>query len=185
MKYINLENECKGSFRVENSKLFQSQNFANVWIVLKLKLSISVSLIKHRRIFNSTAVRERRRDTYVKWCLNCLITVTTYDTMKRTVVINWIISSYVRYHQLRVSSIGRACIIMNWFRRENMHGLRKRSRNNVFALSLTLQTRFKNFTQIRKNSWTFWEFLQEISYLQLIGFVSVDSSMKAIRQHSQ
>lgn len=97
MEVLESQNECKRSSRVENSKLFQSQNFANVWIVLKLKLSIFVSLIKHRRIFNSTAVRERRRDTYVKWCLNCLITVTMYDTMKRTVVIRWIIWSVRMY----------------------------------------------------------------------------------------
>ena len=170
MEVLESHNECKGSSRVENPKLLQSQNFANVWIVLKLKLSIFVSLIKHRRIFNSTAVRERRRDNYVKWCLNCLITVTTYDTMKRTVVIRWIISSVRMYDITNWEFLVFIPYMHNyeWFRRENMHG-----------------SGFKNFTQIRKNSWTFWEFLQEISYLQLIGFVSVDSSMKAIRQYSQ
>ena len=170
MEVLESHNECKGSSRVENPKLLQSQNFANVWIVLKLKLSIFVSLIKHRRIFNSIAVRERRRDTYVKWCLNCLITVTTYDTMKRTVVIRWIISSVRMYDITNWEFLVFIPYMHNyeWFRRENMHG-----------------SGFKNFTQIRKNSWTFWEFLQEISYLQLIGFVSVDSSMKAIRQYPQ
>lgn len=187
MEVLESQNECKGSSRVENSKLFQSQNFANVWIVLKLKLSIFVSLIKHRRIFNSTAVRERRRDTYVKWCLNCLITVTMYDTMKRTVVIRWIIWSVRMYDITNWEFLVFIAYMHNYeLISEREHAWEwKRSRNNVFAPGLTLQTRFKNFTQIRKNSWTFWEFLHEISYLQLIGFVSGDSSMKAIRQYSQ
>lgn len=48
---------------------------------------------------------------------------------------------------------------------ENMYGSEKDFKYNVFAPGVTLQTRGKSFTQIRKNSWTFWEFLQELSYL--------------------